>query len=298
MSLTAPPTIPLIRAIAELGSEYRAWLVDIWGVLHNGHSTFGGAIAATRAFRASGGIVVLLSNSPRPSEGVQAQLRGLGVPDDAYDATVTSGDLTRHELAKHAGARVYHLGPERDRPIFDGMDVQLVDKDSAELIVCSGLFDDETETPGDYMGLLTELVGHKLPMICANPDHRVERGSELVYCAGALAAIYEEMGGSIVYAGKPHRPIYELALKCITELAGAPIPRSEILAIGDGVNTDMEGAASFGVDAVFVASGLHVPSPATGQMNELGDESLDTGHLAELFARVKRPLAAMRTLSW
>lgn len=298
MSLTAPPTIPLIRAIAELGSEYRAWLVDIWGVLHNGRSTFGGAVAATRAFRAAGGIVVLLSNSPRPSEGVQAQLRGLGVPDDAYDATVTSGDLTRHELAKHAGARVYHLGPESDRPIFGGMDVQLVDKDSAELIVCSGLFDDETETPGDYMGLLTELVGRKLPMICANPDHRVERGSELVYCAGALAVIYEEMGGSIVYAGKPHRPIYELALKCITELAGAPIPRSEILAIGDGVNTDMEGAASFGVDAVFVASGLHVPSPATGQMNELGDESLDTSHLAELFARVKRPLAAMRSLSW
>ena len=298
MSVTAPSTVPLITAIAELGSEYRAWLVDIWGVLHNGHSTFGGAVAATRAFRASGGIVVLLSNSPRPSAGVQAQLRGLGVPDDAYDGTVTSGDLTRHELAKHAGARVYHLGPARDRPIFDGLDVKLVEKNSAELVVCSGLFDDEIETPGDYMRLLTELAERHLPMICANPDHRVERGAELVYCAGALAAIYEEMGGDIVYAGKPHRPIYELALECITELTGTPISRSEILAIGDGINTDMQGAASFGVDAIFVASGLHVPSPATGQMNELGDESLDTGHLAALFTRVKTPLAAMRSLRW
>lgn len=297
MPLTAA-TVPLITAIGELGSEYRAWLVDIWGVMHNGRATFDSAVAATRAFRSSGGIVVLLSNSPRPSEGVQAQLRGLGIPDDAYDATVTSGDLTRHELAKHEGARVYHLGPERDQPIFDGMDVHLVEKDTAELIVCSGLVDDETETPGDYIGLLADLVARNLPMICANPDHRVERGSELVYCAGALAAIYEEMGGSVVYAGKPHRPIYDLALKCITDLAGEPVPRIEILAIGDGVNTDMEGAASFGMDAVFVASGLHVPSPATGQMNELGDKSLDARHLTELFARVKRPLAAMRSLSW
>ena len=297
MTLTVPE-VPVIDAIGELGSEYRAWLVDIWGVMHNGRDAFARAVRATRAFRSSGGIVLLLSNSPRPSDAVQAQLRGLGVPDDAYDATVTSGDLTRHELAKHEGARVYHLGPERDRPIFGGLDIQLVDENAAELIVCSGLFDDETETPDDYTDLLAGLAARNIQMICANPDHRVERGYELIYCAGALAAVYEEMGGSVIYAGKPHRPIYDLALECIAELAGGPIPREQILAIGDGVNTDMEGAASFGVDAVFVASGLHVPSPYTGQINELGDERLDARHLAELFARVKRPLAAMRSLSW
>ena len=137
---------------------------------------------------------MLLSNSPRPSPGVQEQLRRLGVPDDAYDATVTSGDLTRHELAKHKGAEVFHLGPERDLPIFDGLEVELVAPEDAELVVCSGLFDDETETPEDYDGLLSELAARKLPMICANPDHLVERGDRLVYCAGALAAIYERAG--------------------------------------------------------------------------------------------------------
>ncbi len=291
-------TVPVVTSIAELGSEYRAWLVDIWGVMHNGREAFASAVAATRAFRASGGIVILLSNSPRPSDAVQTQLLSFGVPDDAYDATVTSGDLTRHELAKHEGARVYHLGPERDKPIFAGMDVHMVGADDAELVVCSGLFDDESETPDDYRGLLSDLAARKVPMICANPDHRVERGSDLVYCAGALASVYEELGGEVVYAGKPYHPVYELALETIRMLAGEKVPREAILAIGDGVNTDIAGAASFGVDAVFVASGLHVPSPATGQRDELGHEPLDARHLMQLFTNVPPPRAAMRTLAW
>jgi HAD superfamily hydrolase (TIGR01459 family) len=295
MILTAPE-IPVLDSIKDLGSRYRAWLVDIWGVMHNGHRAFPRAVAATRAFRAQGGIVVLLSNSPRPSPSVQEQLRRLGVPDDAYDATVTSGDLTRHELAKHEGAVVFHLGPERDRPIFQGLAVTLGGRDDAELVVCSGLFDDETETPDDYIGLLRALAARKLPMICANPDHLVERGDRLVWCAGALAALYEKEGGPVVYAGKPYVPIYLLALESIGELAGSPVPRSEVLAIGDGVNTDITGAASLGIDSVFVASGLHVPSNSGG---EAGAETLDGRHLAELFADAKRrPLGAMRALMW
>jgi HAD superfamily hydrolase (TIGR01459 family) len=295
MTMTAP-TIPVISSIKDLGSYYRAWLVDIWGVMHNGHRPFPGAVFATRSFRASGGIVVLLSNSPRPSPGVQEQLRRLGVPDDAYDATVTSGDLTRHELAKHKGAEVFHLGPERDLPIFQGIDVKPGTPEDAELVVCSGLFDDETETPEDYDGLLSELAARKLPMICANPDHLVERGDRLVYCAGALAAIYERVGGSVLYAGKPHAPIYALALETIAALAGESIAKDQVLAIGDGVNTDIAGAASFGIDAVFVASGLHVPSNSGW---DTGEDALDRMHLAELFAHAKRrPLGAMRTLAW
>jgi HAD superfamily hydrolase (TIGR01459 family) len=295
MTMTAP-TIPMISSIKDLGSHYRAWLVDIWGVMHNGHRPFPRAVAATRSFRASGGIVVLLSNSPRPSPGVHEQLRRLGVPDHAYDATVTSGDLTRHELAEHKGAEVFHLGPERDLPIFDGIEVELVAPEDAELVVCSGLFDDETETPKDYGGLLSELAARKLPMICANPDHLVERGDRLVYCAGALAAIYERVGGSVLYAGKPHAPIYALALETIAALAGESIAKDQVLAIGDGVNTDIAGAASFGIDAVFVASGLHVPSNSGG---DAGEDALDGMHLAELFAHAKRrPLGAMRALAW
>lgn len=285
------PAIPVIASIGELGSRYAAWLVDIWGVMHDGLRGHSHAVAATKAYRDQGGIVVLLSNSPRPSPSVQEQLRSLGVPDDAYDGTVTSGDLTRHELGKHPAAHVFHLGPSRDLPIFAGLDIELTDPAQAELVVCTGLFDDETETPDDYLGLLNDLAARDLPMICANPDHLVERGRRLVYCAGALAAVYERMGGSVVYAGKPYPPIYDLALETISELAGRRVEGGEILAIGDGINTDMAGAANFGLDAVFVASGLHVET--TGERRELSE-----AELAKLFAGAKPPLAAMRELTW
>jgi HAD superfamily hydrolase (TIGR01459 family) len=295
MTLFAP-AVPIIGSIKEIGSLYRAWVVDIWGVMHNGHRAFPGAVAAARRFREHSGILVLLSNSPRPTIGVQEQLRRLGVPDDAYDATVTSGDLTRYELGKHEGATVFHLGPERDLPIFDGIPVTLGRSEDAELVVCSGLFDDESETPEDYVDLLRKLALRKLVMICANPDHLVERGDKLVYCAGALAAIYEKLGGPVLYAGKPYAPIYELALKTISDLAGRTVTKDEVLAIGDGVNTDIAGAAGFGIDAVFVASGLHVPANSGG---EAGPETLDERHLAELFADAKRrPLGALRALAW
>ncbi len=293
MTETAPgaPAIPIIASLKELGPRYRVWLVDIWGVMHNGRRAYLRAVASTRAFRASGGVVVLLSNSPRPSIAVQDQLRDLGVPYDAYDATVTSGDLTRHELEKHKGALVFHLGPARDLPIFDGVDVRLVPRDEAQLIVCSGLFDDDTETPEDYAAMLEKLAARKLPMICANPDTRVERGGKLIWCAGALAKAYEKLGGSVVYAGKPYAPIYKLAFETVPELAGGAVPKDQILAIGDGIQTDIEGAAGMGIDAVFVASGLHVPG--------VGPASLNAAEVAPLFAKSKaRPVAAMRALAW
>jgi len=282
-------TIPVIDFLHPVGCNYAVWLVDIWGVMHNGVRAFPSAVETTRRFREQGGIVVLLSNSPRPSPPLQHQLKSLGVVDQSYDATISSGDLTRHELAKHAGARVFHLGPERDLPIFAGIDVARVDAKEAELIVCTGLFDDETERPEHYERMLKEFAGRKLTMICANPDHLVERGHRLVYCAGALALLYEEDGGEVIYAGKPYRPIYELAEETIAGLAGRKIARSEILAIGDGIRTDMQGAADFGLDSVFVASGLHVGP---------GGEGLDELHLAELFDGRRPPRAAMPALAW
>jgi HAD superfamily hydrolase (TIGR01459 family) len=286
-----PLTIPVVDSLKEIGSRYRAWLVDIWGVMHNGHSAFPPAAAATRAFRQAGGIVVLLSNSPRPSPEVQAQLREFGVPDEAYDATVTSGDLTRHELGKYEGARVFHLGPERDRPIFAGLDVTLSDWQEADVMVCSGPFNDEVETPDDYVDLFRELAARKLPMICANPDQLVERGQRLIYCAGALATAYEKAGGKVVYAGKPYVPVYDLALETIARLAGSDVSKDLVLAVGDGVNTDIAGAGNFGIDAVFVASALHAPGE--------GGDALDAPHVAELFAETPRwPIAATHALDW
>jgi len=287
----ASSAVPIVDSVQDIGKGYRAWFVDIWGVMHNGRTAFPEASAATRAFRDQGGVVVLLSNSPRPSPAVQEQLREFGVPDGAYDATVTSGDLTRHELGKHAGARVFHLGPERDGAIFDGLDITLTGPEEAELVVCSGPFNDDVETPDDYTGLLGALAARGLLMICANPDHMVERGLRLVYCAGALAAVYETLGGKVVYAGKPHMPVYELALETAGRLAGETLDRERVLAIGDGLKTDIAGAGSFGIDSVFVASGLHAPGE--------GGEALDAAHLIELFGQEgRRPIAATRGLQW
>jgi HAD superfamily hydrolase (TIGR01459 family) len=293
--MTTPTTvaaaaIPVLASIAEIGTAYDAWLVDIWGVMHNGVRAYPAAVEATRRFREQGGIVVLLSNSPRPAPSLQAQLTTFGVPSTSYDATISSGDLTRHELQKHAGTRVFHLGPERDLPTFAGLDVERVGAGEAEFVVCTGLFHDDTETPEDYLGLLRELAGRNLTMLCANPDRMVERGPHLIYCAGALAEIYAELGGSVIYAGKPYLPIYDLALETIADLAGRPVPRSRILAIGDGVHTDMAGAADFGLDAVFVASGLHRPKTASA--------GLDGVHLAQLFEGRKAPRGAMAALVW
>jgi HAD superfamily hydrolase (TIGR01459 family) len=283
-------TIKIITSIDPIGRDYKAWLVDIWGVMHNGVSAYAPAVEATRRFRKQGGIVVLLSNSPRPSESLKRQLEAVGVGSDSYDATVSSGDLTRHELSKRKGARVFHLGPERDLPIFSGLDVKLVEARQAELVVCTGLFDDETETPEDYDSLLRQLAALGLPMLCANPDRMVERGATLIFCAGALAEVYAELGGSVIYAGKPYPPIYELAFETIAQLAGSAVVKDKILAIGDGVHTDIMGAANFGLDTVFVASGLHVAKTR-------GHGTLEDLLLAELFEDVAPPLAAMPELA-
>jgi HAD superfamily hydrolase (TIGR01459 family) len=284
-------TIQITPSIAALGCQYRAWLVDIWGVMHNGIEAYPAAVEATRRFREQGGIVILLSNSPRPAESLQRQLNALGVTPASYDATVSSGDLTRHELIKRKGARVFHLGPERDLPIFRGLDLTLVPPEEADLVVCTGLFDDEKETPADYDKLLRALAKRDLPFLCANPDRMVERGRTLIYCAGALADIYEGLGGTVIYAGKPYAPVYDLAFETLAGIAGRPLSKDEVLAVGDGVHTDMAGAAGFGLDMVFIAGALHMsPSPIDDTLEELA--------LAELFEGLPPPLAAMPRLSW
>ena len=198
-----PAAIPLLPSIAEFSPTCDAWIVDIWGVMHNGARAFDAAGEACRKFRAGGGIVVLLSNAPRPFSAVVGQMTVLGVDPAAYDGGVTSGDATRGLIEAWAGKPLLHIGPERDMGLFDGLDVKLATAEEAQAIVCSGLYDDTRETPADYAGLFERLAARRLPMICANPDLVVERGDKLVYCAGALAAIYAEKGGEVIYAGKP-----------------------------------------------------------------------------------------------
>jgi HAD superfamily hydrolase (TIGR01459 family) len=203
-------------------------------------------------FRASGGSVVLITNAPRPSAPIHVQLRNLGVTGDAYDALVTSGDVTRGVLAAQPGARVLHLGPERDLPFYDGLDLSLTSEEDAKVVSCTGLFDDTTETPEDYRTLLTRLAARKLTMVCANPDLVIERGDRLIYCAGALAELYRQLGGETILAGKPHAPIYEAARGEVAALGG-----TRVLAVGDGLPTDIRGAVTNGVPVLFITGGIH-----------------------------------------
>jgi len=286
-----PPEIPVIEHIAPLASGYNAWFCDVWGVVHDGITPHHSAVQACGTYRDQGGIVVLLSNSPRHSGGVAEQLDEIGVPRAAYDLLVTSGDVARAQMERRGGDKVFLLGPERDRPMLAGLDIELTGPDEAEAVLCSGLFDDETETPEDYTELFARLHERGLPMICANPDLMVERGNRLIYCAGALAKAYGEMGGEVVYTGKPHPPIYALARGRLAQVA-QDVPDSAILAIGDGVRTDIAGAIAEGLDSVFVASGLHVRDMEA-------HETLDRAAIAELFAgSPQKPMAAMKRLRW
>jgi HAD superfamily hydrolase (TIGR01459 family) len=284
MTAAAIPILPSISGLA-LGCD--AWIVDIWGVMHNGARAHEAACEACIKFRAGGGTVVLLSNAPRPFTDVVPYLDRLGVPGEAYDVGVTSGDATRSMLEAWSGRATLHIGPERDKGLFEGLDVRIVAAEDAEVALCSGLYDDTKETPEDYAGLFEGLLARRVPMICANPDLVVERGAQLVYCAGALAAAYEAVGGEVAYAGKPHAPIYARTLAAIAGLRGRPVPKERILAVGDGVETDLRGAHGAGLRSVFIASAVHVP----------GGLSAET--LAELFAhRPFAPTAAMPALAW
>jgi len=281
--MSSPPQI--LSGFREIAAQYDALVCDVWGVLHNGVKAFEPACEALKKFRAERGPVVLLSNAPRPETDLKAQFAKFGVPHDCYDAIVTSGGAARADLAERAKKgrlRMYHLGPERDRGVFDGLAIDCVEPDDSEIVLCTGLFDDDFETPDDYSDTLAGLKARGLVMICANPDLVVQRGGVLVYCAGALAEAYEKIGGKVIYYGKPHPPIYKLTL------AAAPGAR-RALAIGDGLKTDVKGANAAGLDALFIGNGIHGEhvEPFTPQ------------HLNELFAgEGVSARAAMRTLVW
>lgn len=279
--------VPILSSIAGLAPTSEAWIVDIWGVMHNGARAHQAAVDACSRFRAAGGTVVLLSNAPRPFAAVVPHMTSLGVDPRAYDGGVTSGDATRDMIRAWQGKALLHVGPERDKGLFDGFDVRLSSPDTAQVVVCSGLYDDTRETPADYAGLFTRLIAGGVPMVCANPDIMVERGHQLIYCAGALAADYEARGGQVTYAGKPHAPIYERTLAEIARIRGGPIAKENILCIGDGVETDLKGAHVAGLRSVFIASPIFVP------------DGLDADVLAKLFSATPfTPVAALPALAW
>jgi HAD superfamily hydrolase (TIGR01459 family) len=240
--------------------------------------------------RSRGGTVILITNAPRPADSVQRQLRKLGVADETYNAIVSSGDLTRLYVADHPGRKFFWLGPERDSSIYRGLDAVLAPLEQADYLVCTGLLDDETETAEDYRPMMLKARERDLPFICANPDIVVERGDRLIYCAGAIAELYRDLGGEVIFYGKPHRPIYERAMQlAAAQRGGAPVTPSRVLAIGDSVRTDLAGAHGFGIDCLFVTRGIHSEEFE-------GIDQLDPTSVRELFGHP--PKALIRELRW
>jgi HAD superfamily hydrolase (TIGR01459 family) len=282
-------TLHFVERLRDIVDGVDVVLSDIWGVVHNGLESFPEACEALHTFRSRGGTVILITNAPRPADSVQRQLRKLGVADETYDAIVSSGDLTRLYVADHPGRKMFWLGPERDNSIYRGLDAVLAPLEEADYIVCTGLLDDETETPEDYRGMMLKARERKLTLICANPDIVVERGDRLIYCAGAIAELYRELGGEVIFYGKPHRPIYERAMRLAAERQSRPIDRGQVLAIGDSVRTDLAGAHGFGIDLLFVTRGIHAEEFE-------GLDQLDPTSVMELFGHP--PKALMRELRW
>jgi len=240
-----------ISGLGEVADDYDALLCDIWGVMHNGKIAYHDACAALERFRAERGPVILISNSPRPSAAIPAQFAQIGVPGEPFDAIVTSGDATINELA------AFKLGPDRDDVIYEGMEMHFSALEDAAFISWTGLFDDDVETPEDYRNLLNEAADMGISMVCANPDVQVKRDGKLIYCGGALAQLYDEIGGKVIYAGKPHSPIYELSRAWVEEIAGYDIPKDRVLAIGDNIFTDLLGAQQEDYDCLYIQDGLH-----------------------------------------
>jgi HAD superfamily hydrolase (TIGR01459 family) len=282
-------TLRFVERLRDLVEGVDVVLSDIWGVVHNGLEAFPEACEALCTYRSRGGTVILITNAPRPADSVQRQLRKLGVADEIYDAIVSSGDLTRHYVAEHPTRKVFWLGPERDHSIYRGLDPALAPLEEADYIVCTGLLDDETEKAEDYRLMMMQACERKLTLICANPDIVVERGDRLIYCAGAIAELYRELGGEVIFYGKPHRPIYERAIELATERQGHAVQLNRVLAIGDSVRTDLAGANGFGIDCLFVTRGIHAEDFE-------GIDQLDPASVKELFGHPPRALT--RELRW
>ena len=288
-------TLPhALSGLSDIAADYDILLCDVWGVIHNGRESWPAACEALSRFNREQGHVVLISNSPRPSSDVIAQLDALGVPRDSWRAFVTSGDATRMELAKRAPGPAWIIGPDRDWPLYEGLGLDTVPgAEDAAFISVTGPVDDTVETPEDYRARLSAGVARDLELICANPDRVVQRGDQLIYCGGSLADLYESLGGRVTMAGKPFGPIYDLALTEAAALLGKPVDRARVLCIGDGVVTDVLGANKQALDCLFIAQGIH------GDAARGADGRLDPARAADLLkAETTFARWAMLDLTW
>ena len=285
------------RIIANAGpllTRYDAIFCDVWGVMHNGRTAYADAGDALARFRSAGGTVILVSNAPVPASGVERVLEKTGVRRDAWDAIVSSGDIALRHIAEKGYCRMHWVGPSRrDYALYIRLGEPHAALDEADSIVCTGFKDDRNETVEHYRALIEEGVARNLPFVCANPDLVVDVGGARLMCAGSIAAEYERQGGEVFWAGKPHASAYGAALRMVEELRGKAPPLQLILGIGDAVRTDLAAAAGLGVDALFVAAGIHNDAV-------MANGEIDADKLAALFTPRGTPpaIVAMPHLRW
>ncbi len=284
---------PVLDRARDLLAHYQVLFCDVWGVVHDGRQAYVESCAALIEFRDRGGTVILVSNAPRMPDAVQRVLGEKRVPEACWDAIVSSGAIARRHAASCAFQKIHHIGPDRDLDIFADSGLERVELEASQAIFCTGLIRDREETGDTYRPLLERALVRDLPLICANPDLVVDVGGTMLPCAGAIAAVYEEIGGEVYWAGKPHGPVYEHAHALAENLrGGGTIARSEILAIGDAQRTDIAGAASYGIDSIFIAQGIH-------RDEIMPDGSISELHLNTLFSDdAPQPIGAMTTLRW
>jgi HAD superfamily hydrolase (TIGR01459 family) len=279
---------PVLSGFGAIAPNYKLLLSDVWGVVHNGVAAYPAACEALKTARANGATVILISNAPRPGVVVAKQIAKWGVPADCYDTIVASGDVARAELEARPDAKLFHLGPARDMPNYDGLPNRMVGEDECDIAVVTGPFNDEVEVAEDYRAMFEKMIKRDVLMLCANPDLVVERGDRLIVCAGALAQLYEQMGGKAIYAGKPYAPIYDQVVSVAERMRGEKLRKEEMLAIGDGARTDLKGAALQGIDCLFITGGIHAE-----------DFSEEKNRAGEIFAeQAAWPVGMMHRLSW
>ncbi len=263
----------LLSGLSAVPGQYDALFCDIWGVIHNGRQHFPPAYEALKRFKAECGPVILISNSPRPNDSLIAQLASLGIMDDGFSAVISSGDATREYLRKFAPTGpAWRIGDMREQALYHGIDIDLSGTpETAAFISCTSPFNDEEDTLDQYQHVFETAAKRNLVMICANPDKVVQRGDKIIMCAGSLADLYASLGGQVVMAGKPYAPIYEMCYTALDGLTGKPHDKRRILAIGDGLPTDVLGANGQGLDLLFIAAGIHAveATDATGKLDPL-----------------------------
>lgn len=286
-------TPPILANAGPLLSRYEVVFCDVWGVMHNGRQAYASSGEALARFRSQGGTVILVSNAPVPADGVERVLEKTGVRRDAWDAIVSSGDIALGHIAEKGYQRLHRIGPAgRDSRLFARLPGPNAPLNDADAIVCTGLVDELNETVASYHPLIEEGVARATPFVCANPDLVVDVGEKRYLCAGSIAAEYERRGGPVFWAGKPHASAYATALDRATNLRAAAPDRARILGIGDALRTDLAAAQGMGVDALFIASGIHNDEVLAGGQ-------IDDGKLAALFGPGTPPaVAAMVQLAW